>query len=71
MAAKILRLRADRPLSVEEDLKIAPGEHDVSVTFTPHDAGTAGKTLSIERRIRFERGRVALVTSEDDTLVVR
>jgi ferredoxin len=64
-------LRADRPLSVEEDLRVAPGEHTVSVTFTPHDAGTAGKALSLERRIRFERGRVALITSENDGLVAR
>jgi ferredoxin len=64
-------LRADRPLSVEEDLRIAPGEHAVSVTFTPHDAGTTGKALSIERRIRFERGRVVLITSENDALIAR
>jgi ferredoxin len=63
-------LRADRPLSVEEDLRIAPGEHDVSVMFTPHEAGTAGKVLSLERRIRFERGRVVLITSENDTLTL-
>jgi len=64
-------LRADRPLSVEEDLSIAPGEHDVSVTFSPHDGGSAGKVLSLERRIRFDRGRVVLITSENDTLSVR
>jgi ferredoxin len=64
-------LRADRPLSVEEDLRIAPGEHEVSVTFTPHDAGTTGKVLSLERRIPFERGRVVLITSENDALIAR
>src|SRR5262249_53738564 len=64
-------LRADRPLSVEEDLPIAPGEHDVSVTFSPHDGGSAGKVLSLDRRIRFDRGRVVLITSENDMLSVR
>ena len=61
-------LRADRPLAVEEDLPIAPGEHDVSVTFTPHEAGTTGKVLSFERRIRFDRGRVVLITYDDDLI---
>jgi len=64
-------LRADRPLSVEEDLRIAPGDHEVSVTFTPHDAGTAGRVLSFERRIHFDRGRVVLITSENDDLIAR
>ena len=64
-------LRSDRPLSVEEDFRIVPGDHEIAVTFTPHDAGTKGKVLSIARRIRFERGRVVLVTSENDALIVR
>lgn len=64
-------LRADRPLSVQEDLRMAPGDHDVSVTFTPHDEGAAGKVLSLQRRICFERGRVVLVTSENDDLMAR
>ena len=74
VAEKLVRspgLRADRPLSVEEDLRIAPGDHEVSVTFTPHTVGAAGKTLSLEGRIRFDRGRVVLITSENDTLMVR
>jgi ferredoxin len=64
-------LRADRPLSVEEDVRIAPGEHEVSVTFAPHDGGRAGKVLSLERRIHFDRGRVVLIASENDMLGVR
>jgi len=74
VAEKLVRspgLRADRPLSVEEDLRIAPGEHDVSVTFTPHIAGATGKALSLQRGIRFDRGRVVLITSENDALVTR
>lgn len=74
VAEKLVRspgLRADRPLSVEEDLRIAPGDHEVSVTFTPHTVGATGKTLSLERRIRFDRGRVVLITSDDDTLTIR
>jgi ferredoxin len=74
VAEKLVRspgLRADRPLSVEEDLRIAPGDHEVSVTFTPHTVGATGKTLSLERRIRFDRGRVVLITSDDDALTIR
>ena len=74
VAEKLVRspgLRADRPLSVEEDLRITPGDHEVSVTFTPHTAAAVGKTLSLERKIHFDRGRVVLITSEDDTLITR
>jgi ferredoxin len=64
-------LRADRPLSVEEDLKIVPGEHTVSVTFAPAEPGSGGKTLALEERIRFAPGRVVLLTHEDGRLVAR
>jgi hypothetical protein len=71
-------LRADRPLSVEEELRVTPGEHLVQVTFTPAAPGGGGRTLVFERRLRFEPGRVILVTSDtdapggrQDTLVAR
>jgi ferredoxin len=64
-------LRGDRPLSLEEDLAIEPGDHVVAVTFTPDDPGGAGKRLAIERRLRFEPKRVVLVTYENGVLVVR
>ncbi len=64
-------LRGDRPLSVEEDLPVAPGEHAVKVTFTPDDAGSGGKVLAFERTVRFEPARVVLVTSANDALVAR
>ena len=64
-------LRADRPLSVEEDLEILPGEHRVTVTFTPADAGSGGRALSFERTLRFERRRVVLITYENDALIVK
>jgi hypothetical protein len=64
-------LRADRPLNVQEDLRVIPGDHDVRVTFTPHEAGGPGKVLSLERRVRFDRGRVVLVTYDNDSLVAR
>jgi hypothetical protein len=35
------------------------------------DPAGGGRTLSLERRLRFEPGRVVLVTSENDALVVR
>lgn len=64
-------LRADRPLSVAEDLEMLPGEHAVAVTFTPEDAGSGGTRLSFERKIRFERKRVVLITYENDALIAR
>jgi ferredoxin len=73
VAAKTVRapgLRADRPLTVEEELPVAPGEHDVTVAFAPEGGGQAGRSLHLERRVRFERGRVALVAIEDGALAV-
>jgi ferredoxin len=64
-------LRADRPLTVEEDLEILPGEHAVTVTFTPEDAASGGRALSFERTLRFERRRVVLITHENDALIVK
>jgi ferredoxin len=64
-------LRADRPLSVEEDLKVTPGEHMVTVTFTPEDPGGAGKSLTFEGRVRFTPGRVVLITYENGRLTAR
>jgi ferredoxin len=64
-------LRADRPLSVEEDLRVVPGDHHVRVTFTPHDAGGPGKALSLEREVRFDRGHVVLITYDNENLVAR
>jgi ferredoxin len=64
-------LRGDRPLSVEEDLEIAPGEHDVRVTFTPEDPASGGKTLTFEGRVRFDRQRVVLITYDNDALIAR
>jgi len=74
VAEKLVRspgLRADRPLNVEEDLRIPPGDHEVSVTFMPHSAAAVGKALSLERKIRFDRGRVVLITTENDTLIAK
>jgi ferredoxin len=73
VAAKSVRapgLRADRPLTVEDELRVAPGEHDVAVTFAPEHAAEGGRALRLARRVRFERGRVVLVTIEDGALAV-
>ena len=55
-------LRADRPLSVEEEIDVAPGEHALRVTFVPVDATSGGATLALERRVSFAPARVVLVT---------
>ena len=64
-------LRADRPLSVEEDLRIAPGERTVTITFTPAEAGDGGKPLRFEGRVRFAPARVVLITYENGRLIAR
>jgi ferredoxin len=64
-------LRADRPLSVEEDLPVAPGEHLVTVTFAPAEAGSGGRTLALDERIRFLPGRVVLITHDSGRLTTR
>jgi ferredoxin len=64
-------LRADRPLSVEEDLPVTPGEHMITVTFNPEDQGGTGKSLTFEGRVRFAPGRVVLITNEAGRLTAR
>ena len=64
-------LRADRPLSVEEDLVITPGEHTIRVTFRPTERASEGKALHFEERLAFRPGRVVLVTYDGRDLVAR
>jgi ferredoxin/coenzyme F420-reducing hydrogenase delta subunit len=64
-------LRADRPLAVEEEVAVAPGDHALKVTFTPADRDSGGRVLSLDRTLRFDRGRVVLITDEDGRLTVR
>jgi ferredoxin len=64
-------LRADRPLSVEEDVPIVPGEHLVTVSFTPRDGDSVARGLTLVRRLRFEPARVRLVTYDGRGLIVR
>jgi ferredoxin len=61
-------LRGDRPLSVEEEFDIRPGTHAVSVTFSPAVGATGGKVLAFDEMVRFERGRVVLITHDGDRL---
>ena len=64
-------LRADRPLSVEEEVDVAPGEHDVRVTFAPRQASPGDVTLGFEGRVRFAAARVVLVTYDGGRLTAR
>jgi ferredoxin/coenzyme F420-reducing hydrogenase delta subunit len=64
-------LRADRPLNVEEDLRVTPGEHMVTIAFTPEEPGEAGKPLTFEGRIMFTPARVVLITYENGRLIAR
>jgi ferredoxin len=62
-------LRADRPLTVEEEHPLEPGRHDVVVSFTPEDARARGRALRLARQIAFEPGRVVLITIEGEELI--
>ncbi|HEY7519918.1 MAG TPA: cytochrome b N-terminal domain-containing protein [Methylomirabilota bacterium] len=64
-------LRRDRPLSVEEEFDIRPGAHAVTVTFGPETADTSGKILAYDGTVRFDRGRVVLITYDGDRLLAR
>jgi hypothetical protein len=64
-------LRGDRPLSVEEELDVAPGEHVVRVTFTPEDPASGGVTLAFEETVRFAPARVVLVAYDNARLRAR
>jgi hypothetical protein len=64
-------LRADRPLTVEEELKVTPGEHAVTITFVPEEPGERAKPLLFEGRVRFAPARVVLITDEGGRLVAR
>lgn len=65
-------LRRDRPLYVFQEIPIPEGEATMSVRFTRREAGESTRgdavpaELSLERRLRFETGRVILVTYEPE-----
>jgi ferredoxin len=64
-------VRHDRPLSVEEEFDVHPGAHALTVTFGPETADTGGKILAYEGTVRFDRGRVVLITYDGDRLLAR
>ena len=64
-------LRGDRPLSVEEDFDLTPGPHAVTVTFTPEPGANGAVMLQFAGTVRFERGRVVLITHEAGRLLTR
>lgn len=64
-------LRGDRPLSVEEEYAVRPGDHAVAVTFGPEAGANRSTVLTFEGTIRFERGRVVLITYDGGRLVMR
>jgi len=67
--------RGDRPLFVLRDLPVAPGSHDVEVSFTreraPAEASDGAEVtparLELERSIEVAPGQIVLVTYDPDT----
>jgi hypothetical protein len=64
-------LRGDRPLSVEEDLRVQPGARAITIRFVPEDPASGGRVLAFDGAVEFERGRVVLVTNDGDRLAAR
>ena len=64
-------LRADRPLSVEEEFAVHPGEHALNVTFRPETPESGATELVFDGTVRFERGRVVLITQDAGHLRAR
>jgi ferredoxin len=64
-------LRGDRPLNVEEEFEVRPGTHAVVVTFRAEAGAERGAALAFDGSVRFERGRVALITYDGVRLLKR
>jgi hypothetical protein len=63
--------RHDRPLFVLRELRLAPGRHEVRVSFAPDDGGEAdgrdGRGLFLDTAVDIGPGDVRLVTRDEDT----
>ena len=61
-------IHGDRPLTVDQELAVAPGTHDVTIRFTPalaeqHDGDkTAPPAFAFEGPIEFTDGRIRIAT---------
>lgn len=62
-------LRADRPLLVQEEFAIAPGEHEVEVSFLPVEQNFKAKEFRFKSRVDFQKKKVHLVTYQGENLV--
>jgi len=62
-------LRHDRPLSVFEEMAVAPGRHRVEVEFSPEDLKTGVPPLAVPKArldLEFQAGKVQLVTFQEE-----
>jgi len=57
-------LRHDRPLSVFEELSVAPGPHQLEVEFAPEDLPEKSDGCRVQ--LEFRPGKVRLVTLQDE-----
>jgi hypothetical protein len=58
-------LRGDRPLTVNEDIPVAAGNHDVSIRFTPKpDVEAPAPSFRFDGPIEFPDGRIRVATLE-------
>ena len=67
-------LHADRPIYVNRDVAVVPGDHEVNLEFTPID-DESGRAISLglKRSLRFERGRIILIylSSDQQSFIVK
>lgn len=62
-------LRHDRPLSVLEELPVAPGRHRVEVEFSPETLETGVPAVLVPKArldLEFQAGKVQLVTFQEE-----
>lgn len=55
-------LHHDRPISVFEELELAPGEHDVVVQFLPEPAEGATWKPEVRKRVAIHRGLIQVIS---------
>lgn len=68
-------LRHDRPIYVDRDFSLPPGERNIKIEFRPaaESAPQAARVLAMEKTIRFSPGRIVLVhtSSNQSELIIK
>ncbi|MBX7143796.1 MAG: cytochrome b N-terminal domain-containing protein [Oligoflexia bacterium] len=69
--AKHSGARGDRPISIHEEVQLAPGLYKLEVELVPlNEEFKAAETLSLSSELNIERGAISLVTQRDNARLV-